>query len=448
MGAVRGAMLPLHLEVFFMIKIGIIGPTWIETRIKRCIKRFPNFHPTFKTSNNIYDAITFTKELGNSCDVLLYSGYIPYYISRVSRVYSVPAHYIPVKGASLYRAFYRLQKRLESIDTVSIDTLKRNDLKELNLDLDENINSIHYSEKITLTDTDKIVQFHADNFSKSKADCALTSLKVVSDKLNELAVPNEWILPTDGDIIVTLERALLATEKRKKLESQIVFGIIYIANFETLKREATNEQSIQRLNLEIQNIILDFVDLLEGHLTSLGGDEYMFVTTRGTFERVTQGYKYFPLFDNEKQMKIKISAGVGFGITASEAGSHARIALLQSIEYGEGNCFIVKEDRSVIGPIENEIPLIYPLTITDEHIIKKAENASVSPFYIKKVIALLQRKNTNTFTAHELASSLGITTRSANRLIVRWLDLDLIKISGLEKLKRRGRPRQVYSLIK
>ncbi|MEI3612378.1 hypothetical protein [Pseudogracilibacillus sp. SO30301A] len=430
-----------------MIKIGIIGPTWIETRIKRCIKRFPNFHPIFKTSNNIYDAITFTKELGDSCDVLLYSGYIPYYISRKARVHSVPAHYIPVKGASLYRAFYRLQKRLHSIQTVSIDTLARADLKALNLDLDENINSIHYREKVTLADTEKVVKFHTDNVQKSEADCALTGLKVVSDKLNELSIPNEWILPTDGDIIVTLERALLATEKRKKLESQIVFGIIYIANFEALKREAANEQTIQRLNLEIQKIILDFVDLSEGHLTSLGGNEYMFITTRGTFERVTQGYKYFPLFDEKKQNKIQISAGVGFGVTASEAGSHARMALLQAIEYGEGKCFIVKEDRSVIGPIENEIPLTYPLTITDINIIKKAESASVSPFYIKKVISLLQRKNTNTFTAHELAATLGITTRSANRLIVSWLDAKIIEITGIEKLKKRGRPRQVYSLI-
>ncbi|MEI3606438.1 hypothetical protein SPD48_12090 [Pseudogracilibacillus sp. SE30717A] len=431
-----------------MIKIGIIGPTWIETRIKQCIKRFPNFNPIFKTSNNIYDAITFTNELGDSCDVLLYSGYIPYYISKKARVHTVPAHYIPVKGASLYRAFYRLQKRLHSIKTVSIDTLERADFKTLNQDLDENINSVHYQEKVTLAETEKIVEFHKSNFQNQRVDCALTGLKVVSDRLNELSVPNEWILPTDGDIIVTLERALLATEKRKKLESQIVFGIIYIANFESLKKEAINEQTIQRLNLEIQNIILDFIDLLEGHLTSLGGNEYMFITTRGTFERVTQGYKYFPLFDNKKQNKIKMSAGVGFGVTASEAGSHARMALLQANEYGEGNCFIVKEDRAVIGPIENDIPLTYPLTITDENIIKRAEKSSVSPFYIKKVISLLQRKNTNTFTAHELAATLGITPRSANRLIVNWLDAKLIEVTGLEKVQKRGRPRQVYALKK
>lgn len=430
-----------------MIKIGIIGPTWIETRIKRCIKRFPNFNPTFKTSNNIYDAVTFTKELGNHCDVLLYSGYIPYYLSRNARIYSIPAHYIPVKGASLYRAFYRLQKKLNSIYTVSIDTLTKVDFETLNFDLDENVHSLHYLDKVTFAETEKVVKFHAERYRKKEADCALTGLKVVSDRLNELSIPNEWILPTDGDIIVTLERALLATEKRQKLESQIVFGIIYIANFESLKKEAVNEQTIQRLNLEIQNMILDFIDLLEGHLTSLGGNEYMFITTRGTFERVTQGYKFFPLFDNKQRSKIKLSAGIGFGVTASEAGSHARMALLQADEFGDGKCFIVKEDRSVIGPIENDIPLTYPLTITDENIIKKANKASISPFYIKKVISLLQRKNTSTFTAHELAATLGITTRSANRLIVNWLDADIIKIAGVEKLQKRGRPRQVYKLL-
>src|SRR5699024_1754469 len=132
---------------------------------------------------------------GNHCDVLLYSGYIPYYLSRNARIYSIPAHYIPVKGASLYRAFYRLQKKLNSIYTVSIDTLTKVDFETLNFDLDENVDSLHYLDKVTFAETEKVVKFHAERYRKKEADCALTGLKVVSDRLNELSIPNEWILP-------------------------------------------------------------------------------------------------------------------------------------------------------------------------------------------------------------------------------------------------------------
>ena len=64
-----------------------------------------------------------------------------------------------------------------------------------------------------------------------------------------------------------------------------------------------------------------------------------------------------------------------------------------------------------------------------------------------KVISILKRKNAETFTANELASSLGITTRSANRMLVNWLDAGIVKIIGIEKLQTRGRPRQVYKLL-
>src|SRR5699024_5056477 len=192
-----------------------------------------------------------------------------------------------------------------------------------------------------------------------------TGLKIVSEQLNQRGIPNEWILPTDGDIIVTLERALLSTEQRRKLESQVVFGIIHLDNLDQLKRQITSEQENQRLQLEIQREILDYVENLDGYVTTLSSNEYMFVTTRGTFERISQGYKYFPLIlDIKKQFKIKISVGIGFGFTANEAGTHARMALLQSVDQGGEKCFIVKEDRSVIGPVENDIPLTYPLNIT------------------------------------------------------------------------------------
>lgn len=431
-----------------MIKIGIIGPTWINDRIKRSIKRFPIFDPLFKTSNNIYDAPIFTEELQDQCDVLLYSGYIPYSISKKKIPIELPAHYIPVKGSSLYRAFYKLQKQVHEINNISIDTLSRKELEHLNGELDETIESIHYDDRLSLTRTKEIVEFHEAQYRENKTDCALTGLKLVSDELTLKGIPNEWIIPTEEDIIVTLERALLSTEQRKKIESQIVFGIVSLENIEQVKRRIASEQHIQRLFLQVQQTILDYVETLEGYLTSLNGNEYMFVTTRGTFERVTQGYKFFPLIDDlKKEFGLAVSVGIGFGTSAIEAGNHARMALMQANDFGGEKCFIVKEDRSVFGPIENEAPIAYPLKITDEKWVKQTAEHHVSPHYLKKALAIMNRTDTKTFTAQELASSLGVTTRSAHRILLTWLDARIVEIVGMEKLQSKGRPRQVYKLL-
>ena len=431
-----------------MIKIGVVGPTWTNERIMRSLKMFPSFKPIVKTSNNIYDAPAFTEELIEKCEVLLFSGFAPYSISKDKIPKHIPAHYVPVKGASLYRALYKLQKRVKQIQKLSIDTLSLLEIEQIKKEIGEDFVILNYGENLSLAKTEEIIEFHEKSYRNHHADCILTGLKIVSDRLTEKGIPNEWLRPTEEDIIVTLERALLSTEQRKKKESQFVFGIIQLENVDQIKRKSVSEQHIQRLFIEVQKSILDFVEIIEGHLTMLNGNEYMFVTTRGTFERVTEGYKYFPLIQElKKEHQVLISVGVGFGTSANEAGTHARMALMQAIDFGGQQCFIVNDNRRVIGPIEKEAPITYPLHITDERLIKQAEKSSISPYYLMKVISIIDRKNVDTFTAHELASSLGVTTRSAHRILSSWLDAEIVEIVGIEKLQKKGRPRQIYKLL-
>lgn len=431
-----------------MVNIGVITSREMKKLVQENIKKFPNLRPILRTIDHVEDAIQTTQDLSSDCDVLLYAEYF-YYVNCKDYITSnISAHYIPIKNESLYRAIYRLKNKVNTIDTFSIDTLTEDETRHLNEQLDELFHPIHYTHKTSFPNIRDILLFHENLYVNHHTEGVLTGIQGVSKQLDEKEIPNEYVLPTNGDIIVSLERALLATKHRQKSELQIVFGLIHVDNLEQLKRQITSDQKYQHIQLDIQRTILDFIDELDGYLNSLGDNEYMFVTTRGTFERVTQGYKYFPLIANiRKQHNVNISVGVGFGVTANEAGTHARMALLQAIEQGGKKCFIVREDRSVIGPVENSIPHTYPLNITDKEVLAKTINSSISPFQLGRVISILNRKNKDTFTANELASSLGITTRSANRMLTEWLDNQIVEIVGMERLHSRGRPRQVYRLL-
>ncbi len=158
---------------------------------------------------------------------------------------------------------------------------------------------------------------------------------------------------------MTLERALLSTEKRKDRESQIVFGIIKVDQYEAIVHKIASEHQKQRLNLELQRMLLDYVEQLEGHLTTINGQEFIFVTTRGAFERMTRGYKHMPIHEEGLQkLKLTLSIGVGFGFSANQAGENARIALNQSADAGGNQCYIVREDQHVIGPVKSGRHLI------------------------------------------------------------------------------------------
>ncbi|MEH7388080.1 hypothetical protein V7147_22180, partial [Bacillus sp. JJ1521] len=217
----------------------------------------------------------------------------------------------------------------------SIDTVEEKYIQRILYELGETDNEFTsispYSQNISF---EAIVQFHQENFQKH-GSIAITGTEEISLELSELGIPNEWVIPTYQDLIVSLERALLATEARKNKESQIVFGIIDIDKFDKATEKYTTEHEVQLFKLKFQQMMLNYTKLLDGHLINSGGEEFSFITTRGIFERETRGYKFIPLLNTAKtELGVSISIGVGFGLSAAEAGSHARMALRQSKELG------------------------------------------------------------------------------------------------------------------
>lgn len=427
------------------IKIGVIGPIEIVENIQEALRSFPNFTPVFRASNQITDAPIFARELMDQVEVLLFSGYYPYKIAKQSVEFSVPVHYVPLTGTGLYRSLYHLNRHKKR-GCFSIDTLAERAAEKVLYELGEPYASMHYYGGVSYQ-VDEMIQFHRETYEQGASDGALTGVMAVSDALKSLGIPNEWVTPTIQDITVSLERALLSTEKRRDKESQIVVGLIQIDDYNQLVGLSPSEFDVQKLKLEIHRMLLDYVGYLEGYLTSLGGDEYLFVTTRGIFERETRGYKSIPILtDAKKTLGVPLSIGVGFGQSANEAGTHARLALRQSKEFGGDICFIVREDRSVIGPVELNHPMVYELSITDNELLQTAEKAGMTAAYMSKLMAQVTRLGKTEYTAQELASILGVTIRSAHRILLQWLDAELVEIVGAEKVSSKGRPRQIYRL--
>src|SRR5690606_8877087 len=123
-----------------------------------------------------------------------------------------------------------------------------------------------------------------------------------------------------------------------------------------------------------------------------------------------------------------------------------RLALRQSREFGGDICFLVREDRTVIGPVEMSHPMTYELSVTDERFLERAQRAGMTATYLSKLMAQVTRLGKTEYTAAELATILGVTVRSAHRILLQWMDAELVEIVGIEKISVKGRPRQIYRL--
>ncbi|MEK3889274.1 hypothetical protein [Bacillus sp. FSL K6-3431] len=426
------------------IRLGVIGPRWIRAVIDPCLQMFPSIQPIFRLSDELEEAIVFTEELEHEVDAYIYSGQVPYMLAKFKIPPGIPAFYIPLKGTGLYQALYKLRMNAP-FTHISFDGIISAYVDRVKVVLNENFSYSICDQKPLLENVAEMVRFHEGHFKTSENSVAITCMKLVSERLTERGIPNEWLRPTEEDITVTLERLLLATTQRRQRESQIVFGRIQIDSYSKLVKQLASEHQVQKRNVQLYRLLLDYVEQLDGYLTSVSEDEYLFITNRGIFEQVTEGYKRMPIVEDVKlRLNLRVSIGVGFGRSATEAGTHSRMALFQAQDYGGSACFIVKEDRSVFGPVEWEAPIVYPLTVTDQKILGRAEKTGMNAAYLEKMIAIVRRKKRNEFTAYELAQIVGITTRSAHRIILSWQDAELIKVVGTEKMSTRGRPRQVY----
>lgn len=428
------------------IAIGIIGPEPLAEKMNHCLKAFPSFDPITRVYSREDEAPELARELMDHVEVLLFSGPTPYRLAVQKVQFKIPVHYVPLTGTGLYRSLFRIEKAY-GLGEMSIDTVSKQAVERTYKELGEPYGEMVYYSGSEFVTRQALIDFHVEQHRLGKAKVALTSVGSVSTALTEAGVPNEWILPSEQDIVVTLERALLSTETRRSNESQIVVGFIHVDEFDRLAKKKTSEHEVQRLKLDIHRMLLGYVESLDGHLTHLGGNEYLFITTRGIFERETGGYKSIPLARVvEKYYGLSLSIGIGFGRSANEAGTHARLALRNSKESGGDICFIVREDKSVIGPLEMTHPHEYDLSLIDATLLKRAEEAGLTSGYLSKLVAHVTRFGKTDYTAQELATVLDVTVRSTHRFLLAWLDCGLIEIIGEEKGKSKGRPKQIYRL--
>jgi hypothetical protein len=425
------------------IPIGMIGPEALLNKMMNVAKSFPSFRPVAAICQDESEAPGLARRLMQDTEVLLLSGPLLHRIVRETVHAHIPVHYVPLTDSAVYRALFRLV-RAQGYHNISVDTLSQKMVDKTLKETGElNLTAICY-EGVAYPSVEELVSFHQSLFEQEKCAAAMTGVESVFQALFNLGIPTERIVPTDENITVALERALLATETRQSKEAQVVVGLINVDGFGKMVQRRTSEHEVQKMKLDIHRMLLDYVESLDGYLSHLGGDEYLFFTTRGIFERETGGYKSIPLArDAGKLLGLSLSIGIGFGRSANDAGTHARVALRQAKDAGGNACFIVREDRTYIGPLEMAAPVKHNLSLTDAALIKRAEEAGMTAAYLSKLMSNAARFGKTDYQVHELAQALSITARSVHRLVLQWVDQGLVDIVGMEKVPK-GRPRQVY----
>lgn len=162
---------------------------------------------------------------------------------------------------------------------------------------------------------------------------------------------------------------------------------------------------------------------------------------------MTDGYRICPLMQFlQGQLKQVASVGWGIGTTMAQARSHAVRAYRESMFDRSGYSYLVDDEGGMMGPLAGGAAAEKPSATRLQRQREMARRSGLTLTSIQKLCAAVSRSGARELTSGELSQQLGITQRSAARLLARLEACDLAE-RAQDESSARGRPAKKYRVL-
>ncbi len=385
-------------------------------------------------------------------DAALFTGPIGYRRgTRGEPVAAVPTAYVPYSPLWLYAPLFAVADR-GPLRRVSLDSLDRGVLEATYRELELPLEAVEvYESPADDPSADEVAAFHLRAMEEGRSTHALTCVLSVYRLLRAAGVPCSWLVPSRVALEEALEKLLYVAEGVRARGAQIVVGLVRLrgngnGNGNGAGHAADDGSPFKaaRLRLKAHELLLSQVEEFDGHLVDSGSGDFQFFTTRAQFEKTTGLYSHWPLVEKLVRAGLEMSAGVGLGATAGEAGVNARAALDEALRGGGSACFVMLENKRLIGPL-GPGALAYHVRNTDRILVETAGELGTAVASLQRAMAALGGM-AGEFTARDLAPRLRVGLRTAHRVLRKLREAGYVVEVGQESAGTRGRPRRVFRL--
>lgn len=288
---------------------------------------------------------------------------------------------------------------------------------------------------------------HTRLWQSGEINTILTSSTKINKCLTESGIPVKQLFSSNASIreaILRLKEQLMYMTIKKNQVALLRFepadmGKMYTGSldfFELQKQDIKLKRHILRLCQEISGCYFVPKDTMR----------YEIFASRGLIE---DNYDKITNVINELNInhRLGISLGIGYASTAFGAQNHA----FQALSYGRhqaNNAHIVVIDAQGNITINPAVGNAWVLSgaANDPELANRLSAAGISIINYSKIQHIANKLGEYGFTANEISSQLGMTSRNANRLIAKLLKVSLVTCIGEESLSGRGRPTRRYKL--
>ncbi|MBU2703584.1 putative transcriptional regulator [Sporomusaceae bacterium BoRhaA] len=431
------------------ITIAVVGPADSVQLISEVAKEYSEKIDIMALTYKVAEEVPTILAAHNGLpDGWLFSGKVPYSHAIAANIIKQPMLSIPHAGSSLYRVLLEIanQEKLD-VNRISFDMVSEKDIAETLSDLEVPLDPIRTFDCEGIVSAADMTEYHYQLWKSGKTKLAVTSFYSTYYALKDRGIPVFRIRPLRSNVRTALDMAYQMVEAVKFKSSQISIQQIVIDDYAGVIRDASSTYEVKRLEAKLYPLLIQYTEMVQGSIDIHGPGHYTIYSTRGAVEEVTQGFTVVPIQEQLTQLlSVPVSGGIGFGPTAHAAEKNAYKALGFARHTGKGHWMVVLDEGTVLGPLSSDTYLKYSLRPDASLSQCLAKQLQISVTTMNRLLASLDKLDTETIGADELATPLSITPRSARRLLGILVEHGLAEVSHEEALYK-GRPRKIYRLL-
>lgn len=429
------------------IRIGIIGPKDSIERILYVAPAFPEAEFLTFPYERTEEVDGIIKANSGRIDQWLFSGQAPYYYALRKRLITEHiASFPPLHGASFFGALLKAQWKDQRVASrISIDTIPEAELKaacKMNGIEGMELHSCEYKE---YKPAQELISFHEALYKAGRIDLALTCLKEVATRLEEMGIPCQRIVPSHSAIMMVLRFVVERAHSAKFRKAQVAIVGVKVKN---IFEDAHYSFEKKLEELELHRLLLEFARAIDGSFVQLGDGLFFIYTTRGELDLFFRSKSLFTLMEQARQQaNTEMFVGIGYGGTVYEAELHVRFAFQHAQDQTAPVIITVNEDREVTELFETEDEISFASRGLGKEWEKLFKEATISSATAEKILSFARHYEKRWITSQEVAHWLNSSERNGRRILSEMERLDLVKVSGEEQSGSRGRPRKMYEIL-
>lgn len=283
----------------------------------------------------------------------------------------------------------------------------------------------------------KTLNYYLKLWNDRKIDFIVTRYDSLISELEHFNIPYESISPSRESMLETFCQLLLTLYAEKNTDRTTSFCLISPVSTDLTKTQTADlaEALAQCNKIFGMNFIIHHTDKL-----------FELTTTTSVLKDISNQYTVCPVESYLKEtLDFPVCIGWGSAVNAINAYQNAARALKESRHSAGHPAFIVTADNHIIGPLSSKRRISYTDS-PDKRILEISGKVGLTPLCLRKIISVLNQKDTNDISAEELAYYLDVTPRSASRMLSKLVEGGAAIVSYNRQMNLRGRPAKIYTI--